>query len=178
MGRIPPPEPGKDTDSQRRLAPLPRLEAHEPFASDLTTPWLVGEIETGEDRATLLTEPIIDPADDVRSHDAAKADTWRHPVVLETHILVAVEDLSRIQERGHFKIRGHARNLGPGNMDTLLDTRCDQMLVNEPVHAVSAEIVLTPQGALLEERHICAERGLQVGPDDQNGALGFAGKEV
>src|SRR5918994_447594 len=137
----------------------------------------VWEIQAGEDGASLFAISIVDSTDHVRSNDASKTNAGGHPIVLEADIFEAVEDLARVQKGCDFKIRRDTGNLGPRKMDAFFNTRRNQVLVDEPIDAISSEVILSTQRTLLEKRHLVAKRGLKVGPDEQNGPFGLAGDQ-
>jgi hypothetical protein len=140
--------------------------------------WSVGEIKTGEDRASLLTESIIDTPDDVRSNEAPKPNARRHPVVFKTDIFEIVEDLPGIQKRRKLEIGRDTGDLRPCQMNALLDAGGDQILVDEPIDSVASKIVLSAQRTLFKKWHLIPQRDLQVCPNYEDRALGFAREEL
>src|SRR5262245_10402503 len=138
----------------------------------------VGEVETGEDRAPLFAESIVNSTDDVRSDNASKAKTGCHAVIFETDIFKTVKDLSGIEEGRKFKISRDTSNLGSGNMDTFFDTRRDQVFVDESIDPVAPKLVLPPQRTLFKKWNLITEGDLQIGPYHEDRALGFAWKEL
>src|SRR6187549_455106 len=114
---------------------------------------LVGKIEPGENSSPLFTESVIDPPHDIGPDDPSKSDTRRDAIVLEAHILKRVEHLPGIEERRNLKIcydPGQARSQ---DMNALLNTEGNQLLIDVPIDTKPAQIILSAQRALLIKRN-------------------------
>jgi len=159
---------------------LPSVEplsaARTPLA-DFVNRLLVREIEAGENGTTFTTESVIETPHDIRPHNATDSEPRGHPVIFGADVFEIPEHLSRIEERGQFKIRHDPGQPGAGDMDPLFNTHGYQMLVDKPIDTESPQIVLSAQGTLLEKRHLRADRRLQIRPHDENGPLRLTRKQ-